>query len=183
MNSSPTALRFSSGSETPSRRARNRSCAWTWTSGTWKCPSKVSTTCAASSLRRNPWSTKTQTSWSPTALCTSSAATAESTPPGERAEDAVVTDLRADPLDLLLDHGRRRPGRRRVGHGVEEVLQQLLPVRRVHDLRMELDAVEPPVRVLEGRDRRVGRLGRDPRAGRSGGHRVAVAHPAGLLRW
>ena len=32
---------------------------------------------------------------------------------GERAEHALAADLRADPLDLLLDHGRRRPGRRR----------------------------------------------------------------------
>ena len=56
----------------------------TWTSGTRKWPSNVSTTCSASSLRRRPWSTKTHVSWSPTALWTSSAATALSTPPGER---------------------------------------------------------------------------------------------------
>src|SRR3712207_8203834 len=51
-----------------------------------KCPRNVSATCAASSSRRSPWSTKTHVSWSPTALCTSSAATAESTPP-ERSEE------------------------------------------------------------------------------------------------
>ncbi len=34
---------------------------------------------------------------------------------GEPADDALVADLGADPLDLLLDHGGRRPGRRRVG--------------------------------------------------------------------
>ena len=50
-------------------------------SGTWKWPPNVSTTCAASSLRSSPWSTNTHVSWSPIALCTSSAATAESTPP------------------------------------------------------------------------------------------------------
>ena len=81
MNSSPTRRRFSSGSVTPSRRARNRSSASTCTSGTWKCCWNVSTTWAASSLRSRPWSTKTQVSWSPIALCTSSAATDESTPP------------------------------------------------------------------------------------------------------
>ena len=32
-------------------------------------------------LAQEPWSTKTHVSWSPTALCTRSAATAESTPP------------------------------------------------------------------------------------------------------
>ena len=62
-------------------RVRKRFCACTWTSGTWKWPPNVSTTCSASFSRRSPWSTKTHVSWSPTALCTRSAATAESTPP------------------------------------------------------------------------------------------------------
>ena len=101
---------------------------------------------------------------------------------GERAEDALAADLRADPLDLLLDHGRGRPGRPRAGDAVEEVLQHLLAVRRVHDLRVELDAVElrgpaPRSRRSESTRSRavtVGALGRR-------GHRVAVAHPAGLL--
>jgi hypothetical protein len=81
MNSSPIRWRFSSGSEIPSSRARKRSCAWTCTSGTWKWPPNVSATCSASFERMKPWSTKTQVSWSPTALWTSKAATAESTPP------------------------------------------------------------------------------------------------------
>ena len=34
---------------------------------------------------------------------------------GERAEHALAPDLRADPLDLLLDHRRRRPRGRRAG--------------------------------------------------------------------
>ena len=38
-------------------------------------------TCSPSFLRIRPWSTKTHVSWSPTARCTSSAATDESTPP------------------------------------------------------------------------------------------------------
>ena len=38
-------------------------------------------TCSPSSWRIIPWSTNTHVSWSPTALCTSSAATEESTPP------------------------------------------------------------------------------------------------------
>ena len=42
---------------------------------------KVSSTWSASPDRIRPVSTKTQVSWSPTALCTSAAATAESTPP------------------------------------------------------------------------------------------------------
>ena len=42
---------------------------------------KSFSTCSASPARSSPWSTKTQVSWSPTARCTSAAATAESTPP------------------------------------------------------------------------------------------------------
>ena len=68
---------------------------------------------SASFSRSRPWSTKTHVSWSPTALWTSSAATAESTPPESAAEHALAADLRADPLDLLLDHRRGRPRRRR----------------------------------------------------------------------
>jgi hypothetical protein len=77
-------------------------------------------------------------------------------PARERAEHALAADLHADSLDLLLDHRRGRPRGRRVGDLVEEVLEQILPVRRVHDLGVELDAVEPPARVLERRDGRRG---------------------------
>ena len=41
----------------------------------------ISTTCSASFQRIIPWSMKTQVSLSPMALCTSTAATDESTPP------------------------------------------------------------------------------------------------------
>ena len=135
-------LRFVSGSVTPASFARNRSCACTCTSGTWKMPSNVSTTCSASPLRSSPWSTKTHVSWSPTARCTSSAATAESTPPESAQSTRSRADLRADALDLLLDHRGGRPDRRDAGDLVEEVLQHLLAVRRVHDLGVELHAVE-----------------------------------------
>ena len=49
------------------------------------CSRKVRTTRSGSSARSSPLSTKMQVSWSPTARCTSVAATAESTPP-ERAQ-------------------------------------------------------------------------------------------------
>jgi hypothetical protein len=51
----------------------------------------------------------------------------------------------------------------------------------VDDLGVELDAVETPIPILEGRDRRRGRAGHDPRAEGRRGHRVTVAHPADLL--
>ena len=181
MNSSPTILRFCSGSDTPASRARKRFCAWTWTSGTWKWPPNVSTTWSASFSRRRPWSTKTHVSWSPTALWTSSAATAESTPPESAHRTRSRADRRANARDLLLDHGGGRPGGRRAGDLVEEVLQDLLAVRRVHDLRMELDAVELARAILERGDRRRGRGGGHVSADRRRGDRVAVAHPDGLL--
>jgi len=71
----------------------------------------------------------------------------------ERTQDALVPNRRANPLNLLLDHGGGRPRRRRARDVVEEVLQQVVPERRVHDLGMELDAVLPRLRRLERRDR------------------------------
>ena len=60
----------------------------------------------------------------------------------EPADHALGADLRADALDLLLDHRGGRPRGRRAREVVEEVLQDLLAVRRVDDLGVELDAVE-----------------------------------------
>src|SRR5205823_634743 len=48
---------------------------------TFRVSRKSVTTCSPASLRMRPWSTNTHVSWSPTARCTSSAATEESTPP------------------------------------------------------------------------------------------------------
>ncbi len=99
----------------------------------------------------------------------------------ERAEHALRADRGADARDLLLDDGRGCPRRRRARDLVEEVLQDLLPVRGVHDLGMELDAVEPSPAILEGRDRGRRRARRHLRARGRRRHRVAVAHPHGLL--
>ncbi len=100
---------------------------------------------------------------------------------GEAAEHPLVADLRADVLDLLLDHGRRRPGGPRAGDAVQEVLQHLLPVRCVHDLGVELDAVQAALGRLECCDRRrVGAAG-DRSSLRRRGHGVTMAHPGGLF--
>ncbi len=102
-------------------------------------------------------------------------------PTGESAQHALGADLGADARHLLLDHRGRRPRGHRTREVVEEVLQHLLPVRRVHDLGVELDAVEPADVVLEGRDRRVLRLRDHPRAVGRRDDGVAVRHPRRLL--
>ena len=159
-----------------------RSAASTCTSGTWKCPSNVSTTCSASSLRIRPWSTKTQVSWSPTALWTRSAATAESTPPeSAQRTRSLPTWARMRSTCSSITAAGVHVGRR-AGDAVEEVLQHLLAVRRVHDLGVELDAVEAALRRLERGDRcRFGSRGDASAPLGRRGDGVAVAHPAGLL--
>ena len=155
MNSSPMILRLRSGSSTPASLARKRSSASTWTSGMPNC-SKASTTCSASFSRIRPWSTKTQVSRSPTARCTSSAATEESTPP-ERPQITRPSPTWAWTLrDLLGDHRLRRPLLLAAGDVAQEAGEDLGPVGRVDDLGVELDAVEAAVGHLAGGDRRAG---------------------------
>ena len=74
-------LRFVSGSDTPANRPRKRSAALTRIRFISNCSLKTVSTWSPSSLRSRPWSTKTQVSCLPTALCTNTAATEESTPP------------------------------------------------------------------------------------------------------
>ena len=99
----------------------------------------------------------------------------------EPAEHAFAADTVADALHLLLDHGGRRPGGRYAGDVVEEVLEHLLPVRRVHDLGVELDAVAAPRDVLEGGDRRRAGTGDDTarRPGRRRPSRGATSRRSG----
>src|SRR5215467_5165761 len=81
MNSLPMRLRLVSGSVTSIRRSRNRLLASTWIRLILKASRNVETTASASPFRRSPLSTKRQVSWSPMALCRSTATTDESTPP------------------------------------------------------------------------------------------------------
>ena len=136
---------------------------------------------SASFFRIIPWSTSTQVSWSPTARWTSAAAVAESTPPERPQITRGVADLRADPLDLLVDHRGRRPALLAAGDVAQEALEDLRAVRGVDDLGVELDPVEPALGALEGGDRRAGARREGREAGRRLEDRVAVAHPALLL--
>ncbi|MGY3680318.1 hypothetical protein ACVWXU_003941 [Streptomyces sp. TE33382] len=100
---------------------------------------------------------------------------------GQPADGALGADLLTDERDLLLDDIGRRPVGLDARAAVEEVLQDLLAVRGVQDLRVVLDAVELLLVVLEGGDRYdVGGRGDGEALGR-GGTGVAVRHPHRLL--
>ena len=174
-------LRLRSGSMTSSSASRNRSAAFTCTRSIANCSRNVCSTCSASLSRSSPVSTNTHVSWSPIALCTSAAATAESTPPESPQITRSVADLRADLGDGVLDDRHVRPRRPAAGRVVEERLQHLLAALGVRDLGVELHAVDAAVAVLERGDRhRVGARG-DREARRRLRDRVAVAHPHDLL--
>src|SRR3954449_13175677 len=70
----------------------------------------------------------------------------------EAADDLAVADLGADPPDLLLHDGRRRPRHVAAADVAQERLEDVLPVRRVDDLGVELNAVHRALARLERRD-------------------------------
>ncbi|CAB4834767.1 unannotated protein [freshwater metagenome] len=90
-------------------------------------------------------------------------------------------DLRAHEVDLGIDDRAHRPTRFAARRVVEEVLEDLLAVRGVHHLGMELHAVDGARSVLERGHRRLGGSRRDRKPGRGIDDRVEVAHPHLLL--
>ena len=99
--------------------------------------------------------------------------------PGQAAHHALASHLLADAFDGVFDDGDRRPRRGDIADLVEKVLEDVLAVRRVLDLGMELHAVQPAGRVFHGGHRHVGAGGRNGEPFGDLRHRVAVAHPAG----
>ena len=184
MNSRPMILRFSSGSVTPASASRNCSAASTTFSDHPGGGDEVAARPARPRpARSRPWSTNTQVSWSPTARCTSAAATAESTPPDSPQITRLSPTCARIERDLLVDDVRLGPGRPQPGDVVQEVLQDLLAVLGVQHLGVELHAGQPARRRP-----RTPRPARRPvdgghgEAARRAGHRVAVRHPHRLLR-
>ena len=181
MNSSPIALRFSSGSVTPARRARKRSRASTWIERDVEVAAEGLHDLRGLVLAQEPVVDEDAGELVADGLVHEQRGHGGVDPAGERAEHALAPHLRADARGLLLDHRRGRPRRRRLGDPVEEVLEDLRPVLGVQHLRVELDPVEAARRILEAADRRRGRLGGDARTVGRCGDGVAVAHPADLL--
>ena len=99
----------------------------------------------------------------------------------EPADHAAVADLGADALDLLGDDRLGAPRAVAAADVLEEAHEDLRAVGRVDDLGVELDAVDPPVDVLERGHGRLARRRERGEARRRREHRVAVRHPAGLL--
>ena len=69
---------------------------------------------------------------------------------GETADHAALADLGTDPRDLFLDDRRCTPAALTTTDIDEKARQDLLPVRGMHDLGMELDPVDAPRLILEG---------------------------------
>jgi hypothetical protein len=152
MNSSPIRMRFSSGSAIPSSRDRKRCCAWHVDERDVEVVLE-----RLDHLQRLVLPHEAVVDEDARELIADRLVHEQRGDRGvdaarERAEHARRPDLRSNALDLLLDHRGGRPRRRRACDLVEEVLQQILAVRRVDDLRMELHAVELAPGLLERGD-------------------------------
>lgn len=66
-------------------------------------------------------------------------------------DDALLADLRADFVHRLVEVAAHGPVLPAAADAVDEVGDHFAPARGVHDLRMELDAEKPPMRMLDGR--------------------------------
>ena len=107
-------------------------------------------------------------------------------PAAEPADDACPSPTCARmPRDLLLDDRRRRPAHVAAADVAQEALEDLLPVGRVDDLGVELDAVDAALARLERGDRRRrrrrqrGEPRRRPRTRCRGATSSTSARPAG----
>ena len=138
---------------------------------------KSFSTCSRSPARSSPWSTNTHVSRSPIARWTSAAATAESTPPDspQIARPSPICSRIAATVSSMIEE-IVQPGAM-PGDVVQEAAQHLLAVRGVPDLGVVLHAGQPPLPVLERRDRRPLRRRRHREALGRPHDRVAVAHP------
>ncbi len=97
------------------------------------------------------------------------------------ADHPFVADLRADLGDRVFDDRDVRPRRPAARRFVQERLQDFLPALRVHDLGVELHAVDHPFAVFQRGDRNTVGVRADRETGRRLRDGVTVAHPHDLL--
>ena len=101
---------------------------------------------------------------------------------GQPADHLAAANLRADRLDGALAVGGHRPASGTAADIQREAGQQCAALLGMNDLGMELHAIEPPVVIRHGGERRAcrGRHHTEPR--RQRGDMVAMAHPDGARR-
>ena len=99
----------------------------------------------------------------------------------QRTECLAFANLGLELLDSRLDEGVHLPVALARADVVDEVVEHLPALLRVHDFRMELRRIEAALGVLHRGDRADRREGRDREALRCLGDVVRVAHPADAL--
>ena len=122
-------------------------------------------------------STKTQVRRSPIAWCSKTATTAESTPPGKPANYRAVANFLPRLGDRGVAEGGHRPAAGAARDAAGEIPQQRRTLRGVHDLGMELDAVEATHGVGDDREGRTLGHRDDVETVGDRDHAVAVTHP------
>jgi hypothetical protein len=126
----------------------------------------------ALAFRSRPLSTKHTVSCRPIALCSSAAATEESTPPDRPSSTRPLPDPRADVLDRMRDEVARRPLLLHAADAEQEIPDDVHAALGVKHLGVKLDAIDTPLRVL---DRRVGEFSVVPIARKPGGSFVSLS--------
>ena len=134
-------------------------------------------TWSPSPARSSPWSTNTQTSWSPIARCSSAATTDESTPPDSPSSTRSRAHLLAHARDGIGDDVARLPARLAGADLAHEALDQPRTLQRVRDLGVELHGVVTARLVRHRGERRIRRRRHWHEARRQRVDAVAVAHP------
>ena len=182
MNSVPMILRFSSGSTTPASLVRKRSCACDVHQWHVEMADEGVFHFLALALAHEPVVHEDAGQLISDGLVGEQRRNGGIHPAGEPADHAPAAHLRPDTFHRFLDDGHRGPGGSYVADAVEEVLEDVLAVLGVTDLRVELHPVEPADRVFHGRHRQLGAARRHVEARRGLENRVPVAHPHRLLR-
>src|SRR5215472_3905248 len=99
----------------------------------------------------------------------------------ETTDHATLADLLANLFDRLIPECAHRPVAGEPGNLTHEITQERCPMRRMHDLEMELGGVEFAPVVADNGDRGIGRRAQHIEAGRQDGDPVAMAHPHRIL--
>ncbi len=101
---------------------------------------------------------------------------------GEPQDHAVLPHLVLNSIHALLDDGVHGPRTLKPAHPEQEVLQHLLTIGRMANLRMELRGIQPSLSALHRCHRAHIRARRNHEPFRHLAHRIPMAHPNRLPR-